>query len=217
MLCTAPDCDPPPLTNSDLLTIAGDLTKGLTRRACQLPSEETRKGAAALAHETGLSGFFIHGHRVASMSSDVSAGHIPAIEFDFETQGVRRSFTFYASAAEGMNLTRILGGRAVTTLVHVGAGEHGVRRTICQDDVQDATGHTHTHAMSHGYHLHHTFRLITGAHAVEEAEAEAEAKAEAKAEAPKCGPLRQRGVQSLGCACAHTQRSAPCYDLATFS
>lgn len=130
-----PSCDPRPLQSSDVDRIATLLTEGLSMRRCHhTPPPPAEAGAMAPAMAAGyfdwvqallgasaLSDAVVDraSLRVAQMpQGDPQA---PLLEFEFVSQGVPRSFAFYAVAAEALNYTRALHGHGpVSTLVNAG-------------------------------------------------------------------------------------------------
>jgi hypothetical protein len=179
-----PDCDPVPLTNTDLLRIAGRLAKGLTFRPCRTKSSASG-GAAARAPETGLSGFILHGQSIANVSSEVTSGRVPAITFDFETQGVRRTFEYYTTAAENLTLSHILKGHPLSTVVYAGASSsHGILEAACGGEG------------SHPPYIGEALRIFSKRESFSDTDSDIQSN---------CGPLRRHApLKQFSCPCVHT-------------
>ena len=181
-----PSCDAAPLADGMVSAIASQLARGMTERCLH------RQRHLANA---SLSGFALHGKRVANLSQrEVYRGAQPAIHFDFESRGVRRTFAFYMAAAEDVDLHAVTEGRPVTTLVYSGVATlHGILRQICE----------------RGLHKQ-SLRLISSdmrAHIAWEPGSEG---------AKYCVDAFRMGSDlkpsPLPCGCAYTDRVEKCYD-----
>ena len=183
-----PSCDATPLADGMVSAIASQLARGMTERCLH------RQHRLANA---SLSGFALHGKRVANMSQrEVYRGAQPAIHFDFESRGVRRKFAFYMVPAEDVDLRAVTEGRPVTTLVYAGVATlHGIMRQICE----------------RGLHQQ-SLRLISDTRAQMAWEPGSEG-------AKYCADAFRMGSglkpSPLPCGCAYTNRVEKCYEAVT--
>ena len=202
-----PRCDARPLTNIDQLDLASILAKGLSERKC---SADDGNGwhsdfVRSVAHESGLSGFMLNRHHVASVpNANVDMGAAPAIEFSFESQGVQRTFQLYTTPAEKFNFSHVFRRHRVSTFVQAGVGNSHPDFAAAQ--------------LCGAGRFHPSLRLLTSFSMLGQ---------------PHPPPLCQRSeghvpvggvelrasqsLQPLACGCSYSGRNEVCYSFARYS
>lgn len=201
-----PGCDAPPLDNVDLLHVAHKLTHGMAHRTCSGDKDfedsadtewdsSTGDFARLVARETGLSGFKLRQPSIRDMRhADVAAGRTPALEFEFASQGVTRTFSFYMAPAESLNFSHVFAGRPVSTLVATSLQSGPLEltfRRLCEVGA-----------------MHSRLRAVSAA--------------VTDGPFPTCmtphGRLTPRGTQQLlACGCPYSDRNRACYTLTKYA
>jgi hypothetical protein len=225
-----PSCDARPLTNRDHLEVGYRLSSGMAQRSCIFPSdglaraEETDRGGPdddwvrSIARESGLSGFVLRRQSLSNLPSQaVAVGLEPAIEFDFETQGVLRTFQLYTVPAEKFNFTRALSGKPLSTFVRVGiASDHPdfALEELCEARL-----------------VHSSLRVVgspgpDGGMNIGRKCATVLRPAHLSAECDNCASMTNASLRStrgkrawprlIGCGCGYSGRNMPCYALSKF-